>query len=331
MTKGGDPTYADAEGIEQPLTYTRRERQAVVGKLTLHVDDRRIQRDAWQREMPSLIYHFVLAVVLAGAISFLFQRMVGRHLSTVSELLWRSDPEQLSAPLPIAREESNDEIGRLVEAINALQARVRDHLGEKDLLIREVHHRIKNNLSSVASLLTLQRESVENPDAAGALDVAASRVRSMARLYEKLYRTGGNATAREYLDPLIDEIVRITAGDRDIRLEKDIHDIAVDAQALSALGIIVNELVTNSLKYAFPAGRSGTIVIKLTQTGDGRAELWYRDDGVGIPEHQPTESGFGIVLIHALTEKLRGTFEINSNNGTEAVLRFPTDKAHQGR
>lgn len=325
-----------AETVRQDLVHSRRGRQATVGELTLYIDQQLVQRDAWQAEAPSLVYHFALAVLLSLTISIMFHRNVGRHLSTISEHLRRTTPDGSFRPLILGpRGDEHDEIDHLVRSINDLQERVARHLEEKDLLIREVHHRIKNNMSSVASLLTIQESNLDHPEAATAIRIAANRVRSMAQLYEKLYQNHGHTSADEYLDPLVEEIVRVTSEGQSVGVDKHVAPLVLDPQTLSALGMIVNELVTNSIKYAFPEESKGTISVRLARSGRSSARLQYRDDGVGFAddEESPDGRGFGLVLIRALAEQLRGSIEVQRRGGTQVTLEFPLsdDDSTMGR
>ena len=198
-------------------------------------------------------------------------------------------------------------------------------LEEKELLLREVHHRVKNNMHSMESLLSLQAQMVENPDASAALEEARSRLQAMEVLYEKLYRSGNVLTvsAREYLSSLIDEVVRLTSAAADVGVTADIPDVHLPVRTLSTLGLLVNELVTNSLKHAFPDGSGGTISVTLEINAD--VLLHYRDSGIGVPDDviSGTSAGLGMVLIRSLTQQLEGTMEIFRQAGTHVELRFP--------
>ncbi len=198
-------------------------------------------------------------------------------------------------------------------------------LAEKELLLKEVHHRIKNNMTSIKGLLSLQIASEKNPSAIESLKDAESRVQSIITLYDKLYCTDNyrELPMKEYLMPLAEEIVSSFTNKRTIRLSTDISDIVLKVQLLSPLGIIVNELMTNIMKHAFIGRESGLIKIS-TLMKEGRMSLIIEDDGVGIPESVTFEksTGFGMQIVGMLTEQIGGSISIERGAGTKFVLEF---------
>lgn len=202
---------------------------------------------------------------------------------------------------------------------------VRALLAEKELLLKEVHHRIKNNLSSIISLISLQSDLVKDPSAVSALHDASSRVRSMMFLYDKLYRSSNfrELSVRDYLPPLIDEIAAIFLMRKDVKMEKHIDDFVLDVTKLQPLGIIINELITNAIKYAFTGRDRGTIGVSAARR-DNRAVFIVEDDGIGMPEYDdPGKSaGFGLQLVGILTRQIKGTMRIERSMGTKIILEL---------
>jgi PAS domain S-box-containing protein len=198
-------------------------------------------------------------------------------------------------------------------------------LREKELLLKEVHHRIKNNMSSLMSLLSLQSNALKNPEAVGALLEAKDRMRSMGVLYDKLYRSENlrEMSIKDYLPPLVDEIVGVFPNRGLVKVETRVDDIVLGVKALSPLGIIVNELITNAMKYAFAGRESGSISVSASAK-DGRVTLIVEDDGNGIPESVDIEnsSGFGLQLVGMLTAQLDGAMRIERRKGARFVLEF---------
>ncbi len=196
---------------------------------------------------------------------------------------------------------------------------------EKELLLKEVHHRIKNNLNTISSLLSLQAGAVKEPSAAIALQDAGNRVRSMSILYDKLYRSVGfmDIAVKDYLISLVDEIISNFIYPLNIKVEKEIQDFNLDAKRLQPLGIIINELLTNIMKYAFKGRESGLIIVTASSS-KGHVIISVQDDGNGIPESVSFENstGFGLQLVQALTGQLKGTIRIERENGTKVVLEF---------
>lgn len=202
----------------------------------------------------------------------------------------------------------------------------RSLLAEKDILLKEVHHRIKNNMSTIASLLALQARGLSSEQAVAALTDARSRINTMMEIYEKLYRSPDYRSVRaaDYLGRLIDGIRLTYSTGTSIRIEKNIDDFTLDSRVLFPVGMIVNELLTNALRHAFPGGRSGEIRVALVRAGE-KIELSVRDNGEGIPSSVDVDhvKGFGLVLVHTLAEQLGGALELDRGNGTSWTLRFP--------
>ena len=202
---------------------------------------------------------------------------------------------------------------------------VKRQLEEKEIILKEVHHRIKNNIASIGSLLFLQAQSTDSPEVQSALQDAIGRVNSMQVLYEKLLLTDNYqvTSAMEYLTNLIDQIIDLFPDNIGITVEKQIDDFQLDSKRLIPMGIIVNELLTNIIKYAFTVKNNGLIQISLTEN-NGNVILTIQDNGEGLPTgfDIDTQTGFGLMLVKMLSEQLDGNFTIKSNNGTKSTLKF---------
>jgi two-component sensor histidine kinase/DNA-binding response OmpR family regulator/ligand-binding sensor protein len=198
-------------------------------------------------------------------------------------------------------------------------------LVEKDLILKEAHHRIKNNMAMVHGLLALQAGDVADAKAKGILGDAASRVQSMMVLYEKLYLSDFKkpVSLADYLPALIAEIIAVYPHRENVRVHTEVEDLPLEAKQLSTLGIIVNELATNSMKYAFVGRSEGTIRLLAARMG-ARLRIEYSDDGVGIADAGILEnsSGFGIKLITTLVEQLHGTISFDGSDGSAFSIDF---------
>jgi PAS domain S-box-containing protein len=207
----------------------------------------------------------------------------------------------------------------------AAEIKIQALLAEKDVILKEVHHRIKNSMSTIGSLLHLQSISLQDPAAVKALNDTQSRVRSMMVLYDKLYRSNDYTamSIREYLFPLIDDIVENFPNNNFVKIKKNISDFILDAKTLQSIGIIVNELLTNIMKYAFTDRDKGVISISALLTGI-KVSIIVQDDGKGMPEKNTFENsnGFGFMLVKILAQQLGGTIDIMRDNGTKVVLDF---------
>ena len=200
-----------------------------------------------------------------------------------------------------------------------------NQLLEKEIILKEVHHRIKNNFASMKSLLSLQSNSTTNPEVQSALQDAIGRVDSMQVLYEKLLLTEDYqvTSVQEYLSNLIYDIINLFSEDIDISVEKQIDDFQLDPKRLVPIGIIVNELLTNIMKYAFPGRDSGLIEVTVKEN-QGSVTLTIQDNGNGLPKgfDIDTQKGFGLRLVKMLSQQLDGSFTLEDNNGTRSTLEF---------
>jgi len=208
---------------------------------------------------------------------------------------------------------------------------IKRSLAEKETLLREVHHRVKNNLQVVSSLLRLQSETIRDPRTRLAFEDSRNRVSSMALVHEKLYQSRDLASVnlREYVRDLVAHLCRSYAGNSQrIRLLIHVEDVALGADEAIPCGLILNELVSNSLKHAFPGERKGALRVELAKLDAAMVALTVSDDGVGLPagfgfEHAET---LGLQLVKTLTEQLGGTVEVRCEAGTEFRVRFPFAK-----
>ncbi|PKN78240.1 MAG: hypothetical protein CVU48_08885 [Candidatus Cloacimonetes bacterium HGW-Cloacimonetes-1] len=199
-------------------------------------------------------------------------------------------------------------------------------LQEKEMLLREVHHRIKNNMSTISGLLSLQAMEIDNEDAVEALNDARGRVLSMMYIYDKLYRSSDftHISTADYFRDLINSIKMTFQGICDAEIDTHFGSCSLVSDQLIPLGILLNELITNSFKYAFPDSHKGKITIRCSQDEQGVHILNYSDNGIGISEQyllQHQES-FGMSLVEMLVKQLRGTMDINTDHGTHYTIKY---------
>ena len=206
------------------------------------------------------------------------------------------------------------------------ESRIRSLLEEKEILLREVHHRIKNNMNNIMALLSLQSIALNDPSAVSVLEDARGRVQSMMVLYDKLYRSTDFRviSAKQYLTSLIDEILRNFPSRQPVSVEARIDDIILEPEIMSPLGMILNELITNTLKHAF-VGKEDEAAIRVRLSArDKHATLIVEDNGVGLPESIDIEDppGFGLQLVSLLTKQLEGTIRPERRDGSAFILEF---------
>ncbi|WP_214045216.1 PAS domain S-box protein [Methanomethylovorans sp.] len=197
---------------------------------------------------------------------------------------------------------------------------------KKDVLLKEIHHRVKNNLQVIASLLSLQSRKFQNRDVILAFAESQNRIRSMAIAHEKLYMSKNlkNIDVADYIKNLANYLLCFYRTDtKKVNLEIDVDEIYLDIDKIVPLGLIVNELITNSLKHAFDSGRDGLVSLSL-KSCDGSLVLTISDNGSGIPEDVDVfnTSSLGLQLIIALIEQLKGKLKIDRCAGTTFIMTF---------
>lgn len=220
-------------------------------------------------------------------------------------------------------------IGRDITERRQMEEQIRQSLREKETLLKEVHHRVKNNFQVILSLINLQSSNIENHDLQKYFTDAQSRIRSMALVHELLYQSEdiSRLDISTYITTIVNELFSSyhrAARMREPRIMAGRIDLTID-QAIPC-GLIINELVTNALKYAFPAGwrRDPDIVITVAER-DGMVELAVGDNGVGLPESidfNATKT-LGLSLVPVLARQLTGAVEVDRSGGTKITVRFP--------
>ena len=217
---------------------------------------------------------------------------------------------------------------RAEAALRATAEQIQASLAEKEVLLREIHHRVKNNLQVISSLLKLQSSHVQDQAALELFNDSRNRIRSMALVHEKLYQSPNLSRVdfNEYVGNLTALLFRsYGARVEPINLRTVIDNVFLTIDVAVPLGLIINELISNCLKYAFPAGRGGEVRIELRPNDTNGNELVVADDGIGFPTHinfLETET-LGMQLVRALTKQIGGSIELRARGGTEFRICFP--------
>jgi two-component sensor histidine kinase len=206
-------------------------------------------------------------------------------------------------------------------------------LREKEVLLKEVHHRVKNNLQVISSLVNLQADALDDPAARAVLREVTLRVRSIALVHEKLYQSADLARVdfSEYAKSLLSYLWRAYAVEgAAITLSLDLAPIFLPVNLAVPCGLILNELAGNALKHAFTGRSGGDVAVSLRAVGSGDLQLAVRDNGTGVPpglDWRQTSS-LGLRLVQMLAGQLGGAVELRSTGGTEFVLTFPLQGEH---
>jgi PAS domain S-box-containing protein len=233
---------------------------------------------------------------------------------------------------------------RVQERTAALQAAIAEHqrteerlqaaLEEKEILLREVHHRVKNNLQVIASLLDLQADMLPDPQLHAAVEDSQQRIQAMALIHESLYQGADLArvNAADYLRRLSTRLFEAYGAAERIALQLEADAVRLEVNTAIPCGLILNELVSNALKYAFPDGRAGEVHIALRQARPGTCMLMVRDTGVGFPENIDFRhtNALGWQLICVLAEQLGGVIALGRQDGTTVTVTFPLPEAELG-
>jgi PAS domain S-box-containing protein len=203
---------------------------------------------------------------------------------------------------------------------------IKASLHEKEVLLKEIHHRVKNNLQIISSLLYLQSENIEDKATQEMFKESQNRVKSMALIHEELYQSHDLAhiDLAAYIERLTNHLLR-SWGANKISLQLKIDTLFLTIETAIPCGLIINELVTNAMKYAFPAGGEGGQILVQMQAGeDNQLRLSVKDNGVGFPKEVNFRRprSLGLTLVTTLVKQLKGTIELLCSDGTEFIIRF---------
>jgi two-component sensor histidine kinase len=288
--------------------------------------------------------HFVTFGAIGTSVFLLVNRMISTGIISLSTSLYYLDLILLYVCYPlgiyiyitsqfgrlfIAMEqevvERTFDLSLLVDSLTTTQNELSTKNSENELLLKEIHHRVKNNLEVVSSLLELQSAQIDNPDIQQVMQVSQSRVQSMGILHQKLYQNEHLAfiEMKNYFVNLTENILDSYNATELVTVEFPMENLELDVDTAMPVGLIVNELLTNALKYAFPAGRSGKIKLSLNQIGANLMELRIEDNGIGkVLNVTPKGTGFGTQLVGLLTQQLDGKLLQTVENGTTISIQF---------
>ena len=217
----------------------------------------------------------------------------------------------------------------MVERKKTVDEELHRTLAERSALLKEIHHRVKNNFQAVASLFSLQKRTTDNPEIHAFLDIARNRMYTMAEVHEMLYQADdySRVSIQEYIEHILSNLYHSLNIDRtNINVQFDVKDITFSIERAIPVGLILNELVTNSCKHAFQGKNSGSIIIRFFIENDSTV-LEYSDNGSGfsMPDNSDSVQGFGFQLIETLSNQLGAEIEKSSNDGFFFSLKIPRE------
>jgi two-component sensor histidine kinase len=225
---------------------------------------------------------------------------------------------------------ANHELRQSEERLNQAVEQVKISLNEKEVLLKEIHHRVKNNMQVITSLLSLQSKTIGDEKALAVFEDSQNRVKSMALIHETLYQSKdlSRINFAEYLQKLVAHVSRsYRIRPNAVRINLHVNDVSLPIDTAVPCGLIINELASNALKYAFPADRKGEVNITFARADD-QYTLCVSDTGVGLPPDFDPEQrkSLGMKLVRMLTTQLRGEMECRNGVGTTFQITFPEEK-----
>ena len=264
-----------------------------------------------------------VAIMRAGAHDYLLKDDMARLAPAVEREIRDARTRRERSQAEQALNESRE---RFIEQALALE-RQTVLLQQRETMLREIHHRVKNNMQVMSSLLSLQSRAASSAEIRRMLEDNQNRIQSMALLHEILYQSQDLALVdfSKYLLRMVDHLFRsYGVNSRQIRLHSDLDPIKIDLDDALPTGLLISEVISNSLKHGFPEGRSGEIRILLRRQPAGTVSLVLSDSGVGLPDDLDwtTSRSLGLRLVRALADQLRASLDVRSQNGTEVKLVF---------
>jgi PAS domain S-box-containing protein len=249
------------------------------------------------------------------------QGTVTNHFLSYLDITRRDDAEE---DLRTLASELEARVAARTRELEAVNARLSALVSEREMLLVEVNHRAKNSLAIAASLLAIQGRRQPDPAVRALFEEAQDRLNAMARLHDPLSKSekAQRVNVSVYVADLCEALRPITENDDHIRLEAKMEEgILVEADTAIPLGIVLTELVTNAVKYAFPAPRSETILIQARRSQPGWVELIVRDNGIGMASFRKGSLGYG--LVRSLVQQIRGEINNRNEDGLVVTLSFP--------
>ena len=332
--------YSDTEALQKPLTFIMPERfqgphihamkkAATEGRLNgprgpLELVGRKKDGAEFPLELSIALWKSGSEVFFTGIVRDITDRKRAEEALQKSKDSLEIKVRERTSDLSKLNKQLQEEVNEKMRA----EEKIRAALHEKEVLLSEIHHRVKNNLQIISSLLHLQSQSITEEKYLDMFEDSQNRIKSMALIHEKLYSAQDMARIdfKEYIQSLASKLFRTYETSSRISMAMDVEDISFDIDTAVPCGLIINELIANSMKHAFPGGRKGKIRIALRKVNlNGLHELIVGDNGVGLPKGLDVEkaASLGLNLIQQLAKnQLNGSVEVHEDKGTEFLIRF---------
>ena len=218
-------------------------------------------------------------------------------------------------------------VAERTQELHQAYQKIKASLEEKDVMLKEIHHRVKNNLQIITSLLRIQSSQMKDQASKEILRISQNRIKSMALIHDSLYRSQdlANINFSDYLNRYKSHLISLYKEKlREVDFRTDIQDVHLDINKAIPCGLLINELVTNSLKHAFPNNKKGEIIVRMSTDDNQRCQLTVRDTGIGISKevdlHEPKK--VGMRLVKDLVLQLHGTIKFHMKKGTTVQIMF---------
>ncbi len=245
-------------------------------------------------------------------------------LSEMKKELARKE-EEAAERLSAEQERHDAEKRRLEQAAGNASASLHEH----ETLLREIHHRVKNNMQAISCLINLQSAQVDDPAVAGIFQNCRERISSISKVHEQLSLSGNTSRVdfSQYIAELTPELINTHGKGGHVIITANVDEIYLGIKEAVACGLLITEMVSNAMKYAFPDGRRGEIRIRFNQSRQGIYTLMVNDNGIGLPDGFDFENAttLGLELIRELTKQIKGSVSVDSDGGTAYTIRFKGD------
>ena len=345
------------------LSYLHRGKTVLLGQISAYADLDEVYDALFKKLVIILISQGIKTFLVSFFILLLFYLLIGRHLYTMAEVARKVGGGSFKPMLEIGHDDELSDVARsfnnMISKLDAnrshqeelvikmenvilqlekevaerkeIEEHLKISLKEKKTLLQEIHHRVKNNMNVVSSLLKLQANSIDDDRIKEALKESQNRIFTMSAVHETLHGSEdlSEIDLKTYLSKITNSIFQTYSTDqRKVKLENNIDNMPISINQASPLGLIINELLSNSLKYAFPEDRTGGITVCMKRI-ENELELKVMDDGIGIPMDFDwrNSKSLGLKLVRTLVEnQLDGSVDMESKNGTKFIIKFNIDE-----